>query len=350
MRIDYTRYLWAKSTVDDRAINQEVLGFLDERLQEAGGRSASINVADIGGGVGSMLLRLLRMRTSKWPHLEYTIIDIKHDLLKEARRVVQAQTINRIRKVSVEDVGKEPCVNSSSGSDSISKHSEQSYSKVEDDLPSLKLTEVRVHFVLQDAVQHLLQSTDKYDLIIAASFMDLTSYSKILPAVRQAVTPRNRLALMYAPFTFDGVTDLRPASCEGNSFDRWVESQFHARMGEMFEEATPDQHIAGRRLLSALREYDMRIRKCGSSSWVVHPEEDGYSQDEAYFLNCILTLIQGSISEGSGLDANIRERITRSDLPCFFNFSCRTSEIRTRELTSVFARDSTGTLAHEDCK
>src|ERR1700722_2052687 len=76
---DYARYLAAKTTVDDRALNRHVLTEL-RFLMPAG----SPRVLEVGAGLGTMVARLL-----DWGAIgagEYILLDADRQLLDSARR------------------------------------------------------------------------------------------------------------------------------------------------------------------------------------------------------------------------------------------------------------------------
>src|ERR1700744_1681449 len=79
MAFDYARYLAAKTTGDDRALNQPVLAGL-RRLMPAG----APRVLEIGAGLGTMVARLL-----DWGVVgagEYILLDTDRQLLDCSRR------------------------------------------------------------------------------------------------------------------------------------------------------------------------------------------------------------------------------------------------------------------------
>src|ERR1700745_4159358 len=75
----YARYLAAKTTVDDRALNRQVLAELC-RLMPVG----ALRVLEVGAGLGTMVARLL-----DWGVLsagEYVLLDADRQLLDCSRR------------------------------------------------------------------------------------------------------------------------------------------------------------------------------------------------------------------------------------------------------------------------
>src|SRR5215467_2053617 len=79
MTLDYARYLAAKTTVDDRAINRHVLAELG-RLMPSG----ALRVLEVGAGLGTMVARLM-----DWGLVgagEYILLDADRQLLQRSRR------------------------------------------------------------------------------------------------------------------------------------------------------------------------------------------------------------------------------------------------------------------------
>src|SRR5580704_1125854 len=79
MTFDYARYLAAKTTVDDRALNRDVLAEL-RRLVPAG----APRVLEVGAGLGTMVARLI-----EWDVVgagEYILLDADRQLLDHSRR------------------------------------------------------------------------------------------------------------------------------------------------------------------------------------------------------------------------------------------------------------------------
>src|ERR1700722_4033395 len=75
----YARYLAAKTTVDDRALNRHVLAEL-RRLMPAG----ALRVLEVGAGLGTMAARLM-----DWGVVgagEYILLDTDRQLLDHSRR------------------------------------------------------------------------------------------------------------------------------------------------------------------------------------------------------------------------------------------------------------------------
>src|SRR5215469_546724 len=77
------RYLAAKKSVDDRALNWQVWQRLVAALPEATPEQP-LRILEVGAGIGSMVERLLA--ADVLTHATYTAIDMAPMLLAEARR------------------------------------------------------------------------------------------------------------------------------------------------------------------------------------------------------------------------------------------------------------------------
>ena len=88
MSYAYTRYLAAKKSVDDRALNRHVLAEL-RRLMPPG----EPRVLEVGAGLGTMVARLLEWQVVTAG--EYTLLDVDGRLLHDARDWLAAWAVGR---------------------------------------------------------------------------------------------------------------------------------------------------------------------------------------------------------------------------------------------------------------
>jgi spermidine synthase len=68
MEYSFPHYLLSKQSVDDRALNKDVLAALTASLPEE-----PLTITEVGGGIGTMLARLLRWEVIA--QAEYTLVD-----------------------------------------------------------------------------------------------------------------------------------------------------------------------------------------------------------------------------------------------------------------------------------
>ena len=96
--------------------------------------------------------------------------------------------------------------------------------------------------------------------------------------------------LFYFTLNFDGVTTFEPPI--DPDLDALIEALYHHTMDTRRSRGRPSgSSLTGRRLFGCLKEAGARVLAAGSSDWVVFPGPDGYPDDEAYFLHCIINTI-----------------------------------------------------------
>lgn len=235
-RFDYVRYLRAKKTVDDRALNKDVLGRLALALE---GR-APLRVLELGAGIGTMPLRLLDAHVLG--RAEYDLVDGDAHLLDAARSLLEPLAAGR---------------------------------------------GLGVRF-LQWEIHEFARSMPRahYDLVIASAVLDLLDVPAILPPLLDSLTPGG---LCWFCINFDGETAFVPE----HPADAALLSVYHRSMDERAKLGRgAGTSKSGRRLLQQLPAAGARILAAGASDWVVHPIDGGYPADEAYFLRCILETVR----------------------------------------------------------
>lgn len=244
---EFERYLAAKRTVDDRALDRHVFG----ALQDAVADRSRLRVLEAGAGIGTMLERLV-----EWGALPsettYELVDVNGDSLATARERLPDWARDRGGKVREEGEA------------------------LELELPDRR---VRVEFTESDALAVAPERSS--DLLVGSALLDLLDYDR-LPALLSALREGG---WWYFPVTFDGVTAFRPS----HAHDDPVVKRFHAHM----DAGEGAGSMAGRQLFDALPE-GATIEAAGGSDWVVRPP---YPGDEAYFLEYVLDLIRVSVAE-----------------------------------------------------
>ena len=178
MSYPYRRYLAAKKSVDDRALNRHVLAEL-RRLVPPG----EPRILEIGAGLGTMVARLL-----EWQVIgagEYTLLDVDGRLLDDSRAWLTAWA--RARGVPVEP------------------------------LPDgVRLGELRVRLVEAELGDHLAAGRgEPADVLIANAFLDLVDVPAVLPGLFRLVAPGGAY---WFTVTFDGESIFQPAGVRRNSY------------------------------------------------------------------------------------------------------------------------------------
>jgi SAM-dependent methyltransferase len=266
---DYSRYLAAKKTLDDRSLNRQVWEHLVQAVGERQS-AASLRVLEVGCGIGTMLERLI-----DWGLLtraEYAGIDVNAELIREAER----------RFHSYAGGTKGP---------------------VQRGAPLVLRTgdlDLRVTFAVADLFDILDagQGKSTWDLLVAHAFLDLIDLDAALARLLALLAPGG---LFYFTLNFDGATIFEPAI--DPDLDRRIETLYHQTMDARRYRGRPaGSSITGRRLLSRLREAGARLLAAGSSDWVVFPGPGGYPGKEAYFLHYIIDTIGEALSGHPQLD------------------------------------------------
>jgi SAM-dependent methyltransferase len=267
----FPRYLVAKKSVDDRALNRHVWGGLVRALPPAT-REVPLRVLEVGAGIGTMVERLL-----EWGLLTsatYTAIDAQPDNIAEARHRLPRWAAKR--GFSVEEGREQICL----------QRGKQN-------------AVVRLEAV--DLFDFVARETGRraWDLLVAHAFLDLMDIPTTLPALFSLLRPGG---LFYFTLTFDGATVLQPEI--EPEFDAQIETLYHRTMDRRITAGKPSgDSRAGRHLLGHLRAAGAELLDAGSSDWVVFAGPNGYPADEAYFLHFIVHTIYTALEGHPGLEA-----------------------------------------------
>ena len=277
----FTRYLAAKKTLDDRSLNRLVW----DRLRQAvpgHPESAPLRILEVGCGIGTMIERLL-----EWGLLDqavYTAIDAEAANLTAARE--------RLRGLAAApDAAAPGAVGPHSAPlDSGPLLIQRETQKVLVELETIDL----FHFAARE------QGRASWDLLIAHAFLDLLDLAAALPPMFSLLQPGG---LFYFTLNFDGATILEPVI--DLHLDRQIETLYHGTMDQrrLAGQPAPAGHSrTGRRLFGHLKAAGARVLAAGSSDWVVFPGEEGYPDDETYFLHFIIETMRRALEAHPQLD------------------------------------------------
>jgi len=255
---DFPRYLASKKSVDDRALNQGVWDALAALLDNP----CDLEILEIGGGIGTMLERLLERDSLQ--HVHYTLLDEQPENIETARQRLPEWA----------------------GVRGFATHWEGE---------SLVLwrmgVQTRVDFLAEDLFDFLARfaSKSQYDLLIAHAFLDLVDIPATLPRLFEMLKPGGHFCFTI---NFDGETIFEPAHPD----DSEIMSAYHRTMDERVTNGKPSgDSRAGRHLFNHLRAAGGEILAAGSSDWVVFATEGVYPADEAYFLHFIVDTVRGAL-------------------------------------------------------
>jgi hypothetical protein len=265
MTFDYARYLAAKTTVDDRALNRHVLAEL-RRLMPAG----MPRVLEVGAGLGTMVARLM-----DWGVVgggEYILLDADQHLLDCSRRWLCDWAAARgLRSDLLPD--------------------------------GLRVGDLRVRLVHAELDSYLEAAHGApAGVLIANAVLDLVDVPAVLPGLLRLLVPGG---VYWFTINYDGESIFEP----GHPHDDLIMRAYHRDMDERDRYGRPaGESRTGRRLFHHLRAAGAPALAAGSSDWVVSAGPDGnYPGDEAYFLRSILNTIQNALR-------NRRDRVEPADL------------------------------------
>lgn len=280
MDYSFTRYLAAKKSVDDRALNRTIWGNLARRLA---GSPASLQVLEIGAGAGAMFERMLDW--GLFHQADYTGIDLQPEHITAALDRLPGWAQQRGYHVA-----------RSAASTTTSER--------------LRLTKgkqlVNASFEAIDLFDFIDRERSRraWDLLVAHAFLDLLDLPSSLVPIFSLLRPAG---LFYFTINFDGLTLLEPLI--DPAFDELVMSLYHRTMDERLvtsqtgkEPATSGDSRTGRRLFQQIRAAGGEILEAGASDWVVFPRRGAYPADEAYFLHHILYFFEQSLSGNPELE------------------------------------------------
>ena len=122
---------------------------------------------------------------------------------------------------------------------------------------------------------------------MAHAFLDLIDLPSILPKLLDLCKEDG---IFYFSLNYDGLTILEPTI--DMEFDSLVLDLYHQTMDNRLNAGQKSgDSRTGRHLFSQLANTGATVVAAGSSDWVVHPGQDGYPQDEKYFLHYIINTI-----------------------------------------------------------
>ena len=281
MKIEYSfpRYLLAKQSVDDRALNKDVLAALKTRLPSHPSR-----IIEVGGGIGTMLARLLRWEVINYA--EYTLVDEMEENIRFARGWLPVWA--REQGFQAELTG-------------------ESQLRIHNDSHDLS-----VNLVQADVFDFIGQNPAPADLLIAHAFLDLLPMPESLPKVLSLTAD-----LAWLTINFDGVTTFAPSL--DPDLDALIERLYHQTMDAR---PTGGDSQSGRHLFGHLKQAGAEIVSAGASDWVVYPLDGEYPAEEPYFLQFILHFFEESLGNHPDLDmaafadwlGKRREQVERGEL------------------------------------
>jgi len=260
MEYSFPHYLLSKQSVDDRALNKDVLNALKAKLP-----SQPIRVIEVGAGIGSMLRRLLR-----W------------DVIHKANYVLVDEMAENIEYASawIPQFAAEAGL----GVERIDDGQLRVFDQTHD---------VHIRLGRADVFDFIQKNKAPADLLIAHAFLDLLPMPESLPKLFSLTK-----GLAWLTVNFDGVTSLEPTI--NAELDEQIERLYHKTMDTR---PTGGDSKSGRHLFEHIRSVGAETLAAGASDWVVHEVNGKYLEDEEYFLHFILHFFEESLTGHAELDA-----------------------------------------------
>lgn len=258
----YQGYLDGKKPIDDRSLNRNVFETLRSNLDGRG----ELKVLELGSGIGTMVARGL-----EWGLLdraEYTAVDLSPENAAFAPRYLGrwgASTGYRVERNGHQTV-------------ELSRDGQR----------------VRVRLCTADALKFVSEQKEKWDLLIAHSFLDLIDVSSNLGSLLGLLRPGG---MFYFSLVFDGLTALRPAI--DPEWDERIMCTYHRNMDRRTNSSKKYRSCeTGRQVLDLLTsDSDVDLLSAGSSDWTVCPRSGSYTDEERAFLKFILQTMFGALKE-----------------------------------------------------
>ena len=268
----FARYLTAKKSVDDRALNGHVWQNLVAALPRATPEQP-LHILEIGAGLGTMVERLCA--GGMLTNTIYTAIDLEPTLIAEARRRLPQWAAAQGWQVQQDSPAQ--------------LHVQRPGQDIRLATEAIDL----FRFIAREQGQRV------WDLLIAQALLDLVDVPTTLPVLLSLLRPGG---LLYCPITFDGATVLQPEL--DPELDVAIEACYHQTMDRRLVAGKPSgDSRTGRHLFAHLEAAGAEVLAAGSSDWVVFAGANGYSADEAYFLHFIIHTVHTALTGHADLDA-----------------------------------------------
>jgi SAM-dependent methyltransferase len=257
----FTRYLAAKKSVDDRALNRQVWRTLQAALPD--GR---LHILELGAGIGAMVERIV-----EWDLLRtaavYTAVDNEPENIAHLyQRLPQCGFTRQDDYLRWQNDGRDLTIHPQTAD---------------------------IRQIAADPAQQ-----GHWDLLIAHAVLDLLPLDRLLAPLLRLLKPGG---LFYFTINFDGETIFEPIL--DPILDAEIMRLFHASMdNRLIDGQLSGDSRTGRHLFQRLTAAGGHILAAGSSDWVVYGQHGRYPADEAYFLHCILQMMDQTLHRAPELD------------------------------------------------
>jgi SAM-dependent methyltransferase len=259
----YSRYLSAKATVDDRALNKDVVACVRRELARQ--ETPEKRIFEVGAGLGTMVARLVDWGLTQ--RAEYTVLDVDPQLLADSRTWLASWAHGRGH--TVEPGEQQLRITGAGGLDW-----------------TVRFLEAELRSFMDTAAPGA-----GVDLLIANAFLDLVDVPVILRELLGILAPGG---LYWFTINFDGDTIFEPTDPRDEPFMK----VYHQSMDERvrYGRAAGDSKT-GRHLFEHLRRAGASVLSAGASDWIVFAQGGKYEADEGYFVHHILHTIDQELEQ-----------------------------------------------------
>lgn len=256
---EFQRYLAAKRTVDDRALDRRLLSALTDRLAtRAADTEGPLRVLEVGAGIGTMLARFVEWDCLPSGEIRYTALDLDAGNVDALGPHLREWAAGRDASVT----GSDPLVLSTDG------------------------RRVEVTASIGEAAEYAADHAGEYDLLVGAALLDIFE----LDGLDTLLGALDSGGLYYFPIVFDGATRFLPAHPD----DSVIEGHYHDHM----DRKPGGNSRAGDAALARLQGLDgTTLLGVAGSDWVVRPVDGAYPGEEAVFLSHILDTVESAVGE-----------------------------------------------------
>jgi SAM-dependent methyltransferase len=261
---NFVRYLAAKKSIDDRALNQGIWNQLWSVLPRTE-KKRPLRILELGAGIGTMAERMIEW--GRLTHADYTSVEIAAAHIAAWRR--------RMRNWA----------------------SDKSFALRWDSKDSACIQKANNRFshrFIQSNIFDFFETADfnaRWDLGLAHAFMDLVNLKDAIPRFCARIKPGG---FLYLTLNYDGETILLPIV--DPHLDKFIIGLYHQSMDERKTDGRKSGDCqTGRHLFDHLKKAHTHILAVGSSDWIVFPGAQGYIPDETYFLHFIIHTIHAEL-------------------------------------------------------
>lgn len=254
-------YLAAKKSIDDRAMNHYVRQTLHEALQQLDrNNNEPLHILEVGAGIGTMFARIIDC------HLligSATYLATDNDPAQQ--QAARSYLTNWAQQTN------------------------QALSWPEQYRALLHTPHGEISLILAPgSIEELARaghSRGPFHLLLAHAVLDLVDSATVLPQLLAQIAPGG---LAYLSCNFDGETVFLPISED----DKEIIRHYHASM----EARQTGASHTGRSVLNLMHNSALEILAAGSSDWIIHPRNGGYTQDESFFLHAIIETVAAELA------------------------------------------------------